>query len=389
MRPRILFVDQSGAPGGGELSLLEIAKHRRETCKVVLLSDGPFRALLEEAAVPVIVLPAPPAFIGIGRERGGVRQLRALAPILKLARRLAQLAEGHDLLYANSQKAMIIAALAGRLTKKPVIWHLRDILSSDHFGRAQRWAAVNLANLWISRVIANSTATAEAFVTAGGDGAAVTVVYNGIDPSPFALISEERQMRLRADLGLGREPLVAAFGRLTPWKGQHVLIDALTLLPGVHALIVGAALYGEDAYADRLRRQVKATNLAARVHFLGFRRDISDLMSLASVIVHTSIAPEPFGRVLVEGMLAKRPVVASRAGGAIEVIEDGISGVLVAPNDPHALAHALADLLSDPSRGRRIAANGYERACRHFSLRAMLTNIEREVASVLARNPRQ
>jgi glycosyltransferase involved in cell wall biosynthesis len=129
-------------------------------------------------------------------------------------------------------------------------------------------------------------------------------------------------------------------------------------------------------------------NLADRVHFLGFRRDVSDLMSLASVVVHTAVAPEPFGRVLVEGMLAKRPVVASRAGGAVEVIEDGTSGVLVAPNDSHALAHALAGLLRDGSQSRRIAANGYERACRHFSLGAMLTSIEREVASVLAKSPR-
>ena len=349
MRPRILFVDQSGAPGGGELSLLEIAKHCREACQVVLLSDGPFRALLEEAAVPVAVLPAPPGFIGIARERGGLRELRALAPILKLARRLARLADGHDLIYANTQKAMVVAALAGRLTGKPVIWHLRDILSGDHFGRAQRWAAVRLANSWISRVIANSTATAEAFVTAGGDRARVTVVYNGIDASACGRLSDERRMRLRADLGLGQEPLVAAVGRLSPWKGQHVLIDALPHLPGVHALIVGAALYGEDAYAEKLQRQVTALDLADRVHFLGFRSDVFDLMSLASVVVHTAVAPEPFGRVLVEGMLARRPVVASRAGGAVEVIEDGISGVLVAPNDPHALAQALTDLLSDES----------------------------------------
>lgn len=388
MRPRILFVDQSGALGGGELSLLEIARHRREACQVVLLSDGPFRALLEEAAVPVTVLPAPSAFTDIARERVGVRELRALAPIFRLARRLAQLAEGHDLIYANTQKAMILAALAGKLAKKPVIWHLRDILNSEHFGRAQRWAAVKLANLWVSRVIANSTATAEAFVGAGGDGGRVAVVYNGIDPSLFGPISDERQMRLRADLGLGREPLVAAFGRLSPWKGQHVLIDALTHLPGIHALIVGTALYGEDAYADELRSQVTAMNLAGRIHFLGFRRDVSDLMSLASVVVHTSVAPEPFGRVLVEGMLAKRPVVASRAGGAAEVIEDGISGVLVAPADSHALAHALADLLSDEAQSRRIAANGYERARRHFSLGAMLANVEREVDSVLAKHPR-
>jgi glycosyltransferase involved in cell wall biosynthesis len=388
VRARILFVDQSGALGGGELSLLEIAKHWRETCRVVLLSDGPFRALLKKVAVPVTVLAVPPAFTGIARERGGLRELRAMTPILRLVRRLAQLAEGHDLIYANTQKAMIVAALAGRLARKPVIWHLRDILSSDHFGRAQRWAAVRSANLWISRVVANSMATADAFVTAGGDRARVSVVYNGFDPAAFGLTSDERQMRLRGDLGLGREPLVAAFGRLSPWKGQHVLIEALKLLPGVHALIVGAALYGEDAYAEELQRQVRTMNLADRVHFLGFRNDIPDLMGLASVVVHTSVAPEPFGRVLVEGMLAKRPVVASRAGGAVEVIEDGASGMLVPPADPGALARAVAGLLSDSAQARRIAVNGYERACRLFSLQAMLARIEREIELVLTRAAR-
>src|SRR5690606_35073539 len=186
---------------------------------------------------------------------------------------------------------------------------------SDHFGRLQRWAAVIAANLQVSRVIANSMATAEAFVAAGGDRDRVSVVYNGIDPAAFERTSGDQERRLRHDLGLGRAPLVAAFGRLSPWKGQHVLIEALRLLPGVHALIVGAALYGEDAYAEDLQRRVKALDLADRVHLLGFRSDIPDLMRLASVVVHTSVAPEPFGRVLVEGMLAQRPVVASRAGG--------------------------------------------------------------------------
>src|SRR5690606_33091220 len=163
---------------------------------------------------------------------------------------------------------------------------------------------------------------------------------------------------------------------------------ALRLLPGVHALIVGAALYGEDAYAEDLQRRVKALDLADRVHFLGFRSDIPDLMRLASVVVHTSVAPEPFGRVLVEGMLAQRPVVASRAGGTVEVIEHGTSGLLVPPADPGALARAVVGLLSDEAEARRIAADGYERARHLFSPQAMLARIEQEIELVLAREAR-
>lgn len=385
MSPRILFIDQSGALGGGEFQLLEIAKRYRKTCRVVLLSDGPFRTLLEKLAIPVTVLPAPNALIGISREHGGVREIGALPGVIGLTRQLARLAGDYDLIYANTQKAMVLAALASRLVGKPLIWHLHDILSADHFSRAHRWVAVRLANSLVSRVIANSRATAEAFVAAGGDRTRVTVIHNGIDPSPFAPVSEERQLRLRTSLGLGAEPVVGAFGRLSPWKGQHVLIDALADLPGVHAMLVGAALYGEEAYADDLRVRTRAMNLADRVHFLGFRSDVPELMSLASIIVHTSVAPEPFGRVLVEGMLAKRPVVATRAGGVPEIIENGISGVLVAPADPDALANALAFLLSDTSQANRIAASGETRARRNFSLDSMLRRIELELAFVLAR----
>lgn len=385
----ILFVDQSGAPGGGELSLLDIAKHYRESCKVILLSDGPFRRMLEQAAIQVAVFSAPPAMAGVTRERAGAGDVMVVPAVLKVAGRLARIAREYGVIYANTQKAMIVAALAGRLVGKPVIWHLRDILSAEHFGRTQRWTAVRLANSWISRVIVNSRATGEAFIAAGGDRALVTVIHNGIDPGPFALVSNERLAHLRTSLCLKGEPLVGLFGRLSPWKGQHVLIEALRLLPGVHALLVGSALYGEDAYAENLRRRAAAMNLTDRIHFLGFRTDIADLMSLVSLVVHTSVAPEPFGRVLVEGMLAKRPVVASRAGGAGEIIEDGTSGVLVAPADPRALAGALDSLLSDKVLATRIAMNGHERASRLFSLDAMLGRIEQEIGSVLAGEPSQ
>jgi glycosyltransferase involved in cell wall biosynthesis len=388
VRPRILFMDHSGAPGGAELVLLDIAKYYRGTCKVILLSDGAFRVMLEEASVSVTVANAAPTLMSIRRGKSNASELRALPAVFKLAWRIARLARGHDLIYANSQKAMIVAALAGRLARKPVIWHLHDILSADHFGRTHRWAAARVANSCVSLVIAASRATAEAFVVAGGDGSRVTVIHNGIDPGPFGLLSDQQQANLRASLGLGRHPIVGAFGRFAWWKGQHVLVDALAALPGVHAMFVGAALFGEDAYAEELRRRAAAVNLMDRIHFLGFRKDVPNLMSLANIVVHTSVAPEPFGRVLVEGMLANRPVVASGAGGVPEIIEDGKSGILVRPADPGALASALTSLLNDQVKAASIAASGHERARDHFSLDRMLERIEQEVSSVLAGEPR-
>jgi len=369
---------------GAELVLLDIARHYADSSKVLLFAGGPFCEHLEQAGVAVEVLPAPRAVSEVSREGGGMRDLHAVPGVLKLASRVARLASGYDILYANSQKALVIGALAGRLVGKPVVWHLHDMLSPDHFSQRRRKLAVTLANHMVVRVIANSRASAAAFVESGGRAERVRVVYNGIDHSPFESVEPTEVDVLREELGLSRVPIVSVFSRLAPWKGQHVLLEALVHLPGVHALLVGEALFGEDPYAKALHKQAKALGIVDRVHSLGFRRDIPRLMRLSNIVVHTSTAPEPFGRVIVEGMLARRPVVATRAGGVTEIVEDGISGVLVPPGDPKPLAKALTDLFDDPHKGCALAEAGRVVALERFSLQAMLEGIEEQVQEATA-----
>jgi len=371
---------------GAELVLLDIARHYADSSKVLLFAGGPFCEHLEQAGVAVEVLPAPRAVSEVSREGGGMRDLHAVPGVFKLAWRVARLARGYDILYANSQKALVIGALAGKLAGKPVIWHLHDMLTPDHFSQKRRWLAVTLANHMVVRIIANSRASAAAFVESGGRAERVRVVYNGIDPSPFesvASTSTEVDI-LREELDLARVPIVSVFSRLAPWKGQHVLLEAIVHLPGVHALLVGEALFGEDTYAKALHKQAETLGIVDRVHFLGFRRDIPRLMRLSNIVVHTSTAPEPFGRVIVEGMLARRPVVATRAGGVTEIVEDGISGVLVPQGDPKPLAKALTDLLDDPYKGCALAEAGRVVALERFSLQAMLEGIEEQVQEATA-----
>ena len=383
MITRVLFLDHAGVLSGAELSLLDIARHYRDSSKVVLFADGPFRERLERARIAVEVLPAPRAVTRISRTGNGMRDLRAVAGVLKLAWRVARLAHGYDVLYANSQKALVISALAGKLANKPVMWHLRDMLTAEHFSQKRRWLAVTLANYAVVRVVANSRASASAFVEGCGQAERVHVVYNGIDPSPFEAVAPGEVDALREGLNLANVPIVSTFSRLAPWKGQHVLLEALAYLPGVHALLVGEALFGERAYAEALREQARTLGVADRVHFLGFRQDIPRLMQLSDVVVHTSVAPEPFGRVVVEGMLARRPVVATRSGGVVEIIEDGVNGVLVPPGDPNALAHVLATLIADPSERHALATTGYAAALERFSLRTMLEGVEEQLQQAL------
>lgn len=365
--PRILFVDHAAVLGGAELSLLDLARAHAGAARVVLLGDGPFRRVLEQAGVATQLLPAP-ALMTVGRE-DAAPGWRVWAGLGSAALRLLPAIAEHEVIHCNSQKAFAAAAVAGRFARRPVLWHLRDMLTADHFSAAMRRMAVTTANLFAARVICNSRATADAFAAAGGDPRRVRVLYNGIDPSPFRC---EAAPAARARLGWAERPTVGCFSRLSPWKGQHVLVRALADLPGVQAVFVGDALFGEDAYAAGLRRQAEDLGLGGRVRFTGFRPDVPELMAACDLIVHTSVAPEPFGRVIVEGMLAGRPVIAADAGGAREIVIGGETGLLVPPGDAAALAGAAAALLADPARAQAFASRGRARARTRFSRAGML-----------------
>ena len=335
-------MDQSGELGGAELSLRDIAGHHAATASVALFADGPFVRLLAAAGVRATVLPVPPAIMDLRRDGGLVASLGGAWALGRLAIRLSRLAAGYELIYANTQKAFVVGALAGLLARKPVIWHLRDILSPAHFGRSNLTLVQALVRLPHVRVIANSEANCP-----GSDGFGWATCAHGHHPQwdrPAAVGAGEcgGVAAATAELGLDEGPVIGLFGRLAAWKGQHILVRALTQLPDAQALLVGDALFGEQAYRSDLEAEIERSGLASRVHLAGFRSDIPALMQLCDVVVHTSTAPEPFGRVIVEAMLARRPVIASDAGGAAEIIEHGRSGLLIRPGVPQVLAEAIA-----------------------------------------------
>jgi glycosyltransferase involved in cell wall biosynthesis len=382
---RVLAVDQSGVLGGAELSLLEIVKALRARMDVVLFDDGPFRAALTRAGVPVTVLDA--GATRDMRKQGGSPPIgRALKSVASLVRTTAARARNNDVIYANTQRAMVIGVLAGKLARKPVVWHLRDIVSAEHFGRRQLQVIKWCARFGLAHVIANSGASARAFtqLTNFGDDK-VDVVFNGISSAPFDALRDVAQGALRARLNLPHDAfLVGSFSRLARWKGQHVLLQAMVLNPQMHAVLVGSALFGEDAYEAELHAFVAQHDLTGRVHFLGFQHDVAACMCAMDVVAHTSITPEPFGRVIVEGMLARRPVVAARAGGVTEIIHDGENGMLCEPGDAHALADTLAELFANRTLRDQLVMRGYQTATDTFGTVAYVDGVERILKRVAA-----
>jgi len=168
--------------------------------------------------------------------------------------------------------------------------------------------------------------------------------------------------------------LVGFIARLDPWKGLDVFLRAAKLVaervPETQFLVVGEAPEGFERHRDRMKRLAAELGIAPQVHFLGWRYrlgDIPEVMAALTVLCHTPTKPEPFGLVLIEAMAVGCPVVAPRAGGPMEIIEDEVSGWLVPPGDAAAFADRLCRLIAAPDDRNRIIAGGRKRVSERFS----------------------
>lgn len=374
---KILFLDQSGKPGGAELCLIDIAKPYRDSCLVGLFADGTFKQLLEDRQIPVQVLAA--KAIEVRKESSLAKGLGSLGQLIPLINRVATLSRNYDLIYANTQKALVVGAIASFISRRPLVYHLHDILSLDHFSATNRRIAVTLANRAVL-VIANSQASQEAFIAAGGRKDIVEFVYNGFDLAAYQQPSAAAT--IKQQLGIDESKfLVGHFSRLSPWKGQHILLEALTSCPeNVIALLVGDALFGEQDYVQQLHAQVADLKLEHRVKFLGFRDDVTSLMTACDLVTHTSTVAEPFGRVIVEAMLCGTPVIATQAGGAQELVTSGQTGWLVAPGNATELATAIKECIERPKQSDSMAIAAKLQATQRFDVAA----INRQIAQLLS-----
>ena len=198
----------------------------------------------------------------------------------------------------------------------------------------------------------------------------ITIATRGFDETRFnpSLFSPKDRQLLRAELGIPpRTPVLFMSGRLTAWKGQHLLLEALAkLLPIPWVAIFAGGPEGRGHYADDLKGFAHRLGLTERIRWLGHRTDIPALLSLSTLAFSTSIKPEAFGRVAVEAMAMEVPIIASAHGGSLETVLDGATGWLLPVNSrgeitPQALADCIAAALQNPAKLRTMG----QRARRH------------------------
>ena len=253
---------------------------------------------------------------------------------------------------------------------------MRNIQTPDSF---RHW--------WLARapvLVANSKATEQSYLDRIGAAQRSVVIYNGVDLSWF-----DGERSGREKLGLRTDAFVIAqVGRIVRGKGVHIFVKALASVaarhPNVRGVIVGDASVNEDpAYVSEIEELVSGLGLAQGILFTGHVNDVRCVYAGTDLLVQPS-ASEGFGRTLIEAMAMRVPVIATNVGGPCEIVEDGVSGLLVPPNDPEALATAIERVIKDGSLATRLADSGRNRVQARFCLDRQVAETQALYDQVLA-----
>lgn len=377
---KILYIDHTALLGGGEIALLGLFRSldlSRFDPTLLLFEDGPLVTRMR-ATDNILIVPLNDAVSKANRASLGVGSLLNIRPLFEVIRhifhvRSAILRLNPDLVHTNSLKADIIGGLAARLAGKKVVWHIRDRIEPDYLPPVVVTAFRFLAR-WIPTFnLAVSEAVLKTLQLPPSKAPKYGVIYDGLEASSLLEGSASIQATPIESQRHLQDPVIALIGRICPWKGQHVFIEAasavLKRFPRARFRIVGAPLFGEFEYEKGLVEQVNRLGLDDAVTFTGFVQDVPSVIRTATVVVHASTTAEPFGLVIIEGMAHGKPVVATNGGGVPEIVTNGVSGLLVPMNDAAAMAEAISSLLADPVRAGEMGARGRARVEESFTMK--------------------
>ena len=370
----ILYVIPVGEKGGSERAYLDLFKyHDRRVVSphVALLKNGPLVQQVRNLVDQTFVVPT----VRLRNLVSTVRTVCALSAFIRL----------HRIQIVNSShiKAHIYGGLAARIAGcKSVCWHM------DYLTGANLIEKVG-ARIKVDRMIFVSRSTHEISQAVYPKYKDAAVVYPPTDPEVF---NGHDTGGLREEFGLPPEiRIVSMIARLQPWKGQRYFIEAIPKImkafSPTHFLIVGDALFGLDVeFKTELKELIQALNLESCVTLTGFRNDIPNIVAVSDVVVHASVTPEPFGIIITETMASGKPIIATRPGGPSEIVEDGVSGLLIPPRNAEAIAEAVIHILAQPEVARKMGEAGRKRVLEQFTPQKVVGQIE-EIYARLSSHP--
>ena len=347
--------------GGAEKMVAQTATHlskeRYRALVSCLYGSGSVADAIKAAGIPVIDLGAQ-----------GKWDLRVACRLFSLLR-----GEEVQILHSFMFHADVLGRIIGKLARVPIIISSRRNVEIGGQTRelVNRWTA-SLAD----RTIAVSEQVREVEIQRSGvDPSKVVTIYNGVDLKKFRGINPAKGKELKRQFSIDiGTPVIGTVASFHKRKGYPYLIESLPLVlqrfPKAKALLIG-----DGHLRQSIRRKAEDLGLSSSVIFTGIRHDIPELLSIFDVFVLPSLW-EGMPNVILEAMAANKPVVATRVGGIPEVVEDGVTGLLVPPRDPEALAEAIIALLQDRERAKAMGRAGRERVEKYFTVERMVQKTE-------------
>jgi glycosyltransferase involved in cell wall biosynthesis len=363
---RILYIDSSeGIFGGGQISLLELLAHMDTTKSLPFVIVGEEGKLIKEVkklGIECSLLPMPsfkwlnplPFFAGFWRIFNFVRKQKI------------------KLIHSNTSRAALYAGPMAKILSIPLIWHVRVPPPDNLLDR--------FLVLFSSRIIAVSRAVKRRFAWLKKD--IVETIYNGVDTRKFSpgLAQDNLTKKFQID---SQDILIGTVGRLSPEKGLEYLFlavrELVNVYPRTKVLIVGD---GDKKYRLSLQEKVKDLELSPHIFFVGIYEDVPQILRCLDIFSLPSLT-EGFNRSLLEAMACGLPVVATAVGGNVEIVQDGVNGLLVPPSNPGALASAIAELLKDKEKARKMGLEGTLLVKENFSIDINVRKIEKLYLQIL------
>ncbi|MDX5338519.1 MAG: glycosyltransferase family 4 protein [Cyclobacteriaceae bacterium] len=369
----ILFL-QSSSEGYGSgkiiLQVLRFYQNQGFSPVVVLTNEGSIQEELKALNIPSYV-----QNLGILRRKyvnpGGF--FNRVQKNLKAYRFLNQLHRKYsfELVYSNTL-AVIVGSIWAKRKKLPHIWHIHEILPGP----------APLVKL-LARMLDSSTPRPIAVSQAVADHwqpelqyAKIQVVPNGIPYEDFLQAKGD----LKPELKLDEETiLIGMIGRINPGKGQLFFLELAEKIvkkyPQAHFLLVGDPFPGYESILEEMGEEIRLKKLETNVSYLGFRKDIPEVMASLDIFVLPSVLPDSFPTVILEAMAAGKPVVATQSGGASEMVLEGKTGFLIPIKDANSGYEAISQLIENPSLRNSMGESGRKRVLETFGLESFEQNI--------------
>lgn len=379
----ILVIHQSAELYGSDKTMLYFLSELDKTKYlpiIVLPFDGPLKIELEKNNIKVVIAPVLKLYRKMFTPKNIFKFIKEYYQGIKILNALNKEYK-FDLVYTHTLAALIGILFAKKRNIKH-LWHVQEIIAKP---KVFNFLFKKILSLDCNhKVVYDSIATMNFWIENNLKLAEKSeAVWNGIETknSKSFTDAELHEVRENYFFATNNEIVIALVGRINSWKGQQLLLQSFKTViekyKNIKLVYLGSAPPNQTIFETELRNKIKEYNLESNVILIPFQREIEKFWNSIDIAVVPSTEPEPFGMVVIEAMLAKKPVIASNHGGPTEIVVGNETGILFEPNNHNSLSDALEKLIQDEQLRKIYGENGFKRVHNTFSLENHVNHFEK------------